>query len=81
MENYIEELYDFYYVPQNHRLDPSLSESCCPNCKTVGRWRSGAEFDSMRICSKCWSVWTPGMIRDYRELVAKELNNVGGDGV
>jgi hypothetical protein len=77
----IEKLFDLYDVPQAHRDDPSLSENYCPEHKTLGRWRSGADFDHMRICSKCWSVWTPSSIKSYRSYIADELQNVGGDGI
>jgi hypothetical protein len=77
----IEELFDLYDVPNEHRKDANLNINYCPKCKTIGRWRSGADFDHMRICSKCWSVWTPSSIKSYRAYIADELQNVDGEGI
>ena len=77
----IEQDYDFYAVPKQHREDSSISENYCPKCNTPGRWRSGPEFDNQKICSKCWSVWEPGKILNYRREVSEILKSVNGEGI
>lgn len=70
-----------FEIPDAHASDPSLSSDRCPECSNTGQWRRGAGFEGQKICMTCHRVWCPDSIDSFREIVAGELTNVGGDGI
>lgn len=64
--------YDYSDVPVAHRKNPYLSTSLCPKCLGIGQWRHGVNFEHQMICRKCWEVWTPNKIQDYRKWVTNK---------
>jgi hypothetical protein len=73
---------DWYDVPQAHKDNFLLTEYRCPKCFEVGQWRRGAEYDGEMRCGRgCNTTWSPYTIQLWREAVANELVNTGGDGI
>ncbi len=67
-------------IHENHK-NGSVPPHNCPVCKMNGRWRSGVHFDNQKICLNKTHpvvVWTPDIVRSYRDDLTKEQF---GDGV